>query len=43
MPVLWDGAQVPGREETLRLQRALLTYLEDDEERDWSLEVSGSI
>ena len=41
--VLWDAAQVPGREETLRLQKALLTYLEDDGERDWSLEVSGFV
>ncbi|XP_059905989.1 nipped-B-like protein A isoform X2 [Gadus macrocephalus] len=34
--------EVPGREEALRLQKALLTYLEDDEERDWSLEFARS-
>ncbi|CAL8321731.1 unnamed protein product [Lota lota] len=34
--------EIPGREETLRLQKALLTYLEDDGERDWSLAFARS-
>ncbi|KAK0139474.1 Nipped-B-like protein [Merluccius polli] len=29
--------EIPGREETQRLQKALLSYLEDSGERDWTL------